>query len=102
EDGLHPGQYLQIRIVSQERRDRLAAPLESVVKNEEGNSVIALVQDDRAIQRPVKTGVRDGKLIEVEGEGLKEGDVVVTTGAYGLPKETKIRVLTEKGETQRH
>ena len=102
EAGLRSGQYLQIRIVSEERRDCLAAPLESIVRNEEGNNVIALVQGDKAVQKPVKTGVRDGKLVEVEGEGLKEGDAVVTVGAYGLPKETKIRVLTDKAETERH
>ena len=32
-------------------------------------------------------------VLEVEGEGLKEGDAVVTIGAYGLPKETKVRVV---------
>jgi hypothetical protein len=41
----------------------------------------------------VKVGLRDGDLVEVEGVGLKEGLTVVTTGAYGLPKETRIRVI---------
>ena len=91
--GLRPGQYVQLRIVSEERNDRLAAPAESVVKNEEGGTVIALVEGDKAVQKPVKAGVRDGALIEVEGDGLKEGDTVVTVGAYGLPKETKIKFI---------
>ncbi len=94
--GLRPGQYVQLRIVSEERLDRLAAPAESVVKNEDGNMVIAVVQGDKAVQKPVKAGAKDGSLIEVEGDGLKEGDTVVTVGAYGLPKETKVRVLTER------
>jgi len=54
------------------------------------------VQGDKAVQKPVKAGAKDGPLIEVEGDGLKEGDTVVTVGAYGLPKETKVRVLTER------
>jgi hypothetical protein len=41
----------------------------------------------------VKTGLRDGTLVEIEGEGLREGQSVVTAGAYGLPKETKVRVV---------
>jgi len=41
----------------------------------------------------VKTGLRDGTLVEIEGDGLSEGQSVVTVGAYGLPKETKVRVL---------
>jgi len=93
EAGLRPGQNLQIRIVSEEKRDRLAVPLESVVKNEQGDEVVAIVDGDKATQRPVKVGLRDGNLVEVEGEGLKEGDTVVTVGAYGLPKETKIKIL---------
>lgn len=91
--GLRPGQNLQLRIVSEERPNRLAAPLESVVKNEEGTEVIAVVEGDKATQKPIKAGIRDGDLVEIEGEGLKEGDAVVTVGAYGLPKETKIKVL---------
>jgi hypothetical protein len=40
----------------------------------------------------VKAGLRDGDLIEVDAEGLKEGDTIVTVGAYGLPKETKVKI----------
>lgn len=93
--GLRPGQNLQVRIISEERRDRLAVPLESLVKNEEGQEVIALVHGDEAIQTPVKVGIRDGNLVEVQGDGLKEGDSVVTVGAYGLPKQTKIKVMAQ-------
>lgn len=91
--GVRPGQFVTLRIVSEERKDRLAVPVESVVKNSEGATVIALVQSDRAVQKPVKAGLRDGDLVEVEADGLHEGMPVVSEGAYGLPKETKIRVL---------
>ncbi len=91
--GMRPGQFVTLRIVSEERKDRLAVPVESVVKDSEGGTVIALVHNDRAVQKSVKTGLRDGELVEVEADGLQEGMTVVTEGAYGLPKETKIRVL---------
>jgi membrane fusion protein, multidrug efflux system len=91
--GLRPGQLVSVRIASEQRRDRLAVPAESVTKNAEGAAVIALVNGTTAVQKPVKTGLRDGDLVEVEAEGLKEGLTVVTLGAYALPKETKIRVL---------
>jgi hypothetical protein len=41
--------------------------------------------------------LRDGGLVEIEGDGLQAGMTVVTEGAYGLPKETKIRVLGSGG-----
>lgn len=91
--GLRPGQFVRVRIVSEERAGRLAVPIESVVTDDEGHNVIAVVEGDKASQKPVKTGIREGDLVEVEGAGLKEGDTVVTVGAYGLPKETKVRVL---------
>jgi membrane fusion protein (multidrug efflux system) len=91
--GLRPGQLVTVRIVSEERKDRLTAPLESVVKDAEGRTVIALVKDGRAVQTPVKAGLRDAGRVEVEGEGLAEGLTVVTEGAYALPPETKVRVL---------
>jgi membrane fusion protein, multidrug efflux system len=90
---LRPGQFVTIRIVSAEHADSLAVPIESVVKDEDGASVIAIVDGDTARQTPVKTGLRDDGLIEVEADGLQADMTVVTEGAYGLPKETKVRVI---------
>jgi membrane fusion protein (multidrug efflux system) len=91
--GLRPGQFVQARLFSEELKDRLAVPVASVVTDPEEGSVIAIVEAGKATRRKVKTGLRDGDLIEVEGEGVVEGQNVVTVGAYGLPKETKVRVV---------
>ncbi len=91
--GLRPGQLVTVHIVSEERRDRLAVPVESVTKNTDGVPVIALVNGTTAVQKPVKVGLRDGGLVEVEADGLQAGLTVVTLGAYALPRETRIRVL---------
>jgi membrane fusion protein (multidrug efflux system) len=90
--GLRPGQFVNVRIVTEERRDRLAVPIESVVKTDAG-MVVAIVDGDRSLQKPVTVGLRDRHLAEVAGDGLREGMTVVTQGAYGLPKETKVRVV---------
>jgi len=92
DSGLRPGQFVRARIVSEERAGRLAVPRESVVKADDAQ-VIYLIEGDQAKQKVVKVGLRDGALAEVEAEGLKEGDIVVTVGAYGLPKETKVKIL---------
>jgi len=91
--GLRPGQFVSARIFSEERKDRLAVPVASVVKDADDGTIIALVEGGKATRKAVKTGLREGGLIEVEGEGLSEGQTVVTVGAYGLPKQTKVRVL---------
>jgi membrane fusion protein (multidrug efflux system) len=90
---LRPGQFVNTRIVVEERRQRLAVPAESVV-GVDGTSVIAVVERDHALQKPVTVGLRDGELVEIAGDGLQEGMMVVTQGAYGLPKDTRVRVLT--------
>ncbi|MCX6545758.1 MAG: efflux RND transporter periplasmic adaptor subunit [Acidobacteria bacterium] len=90
--GLRAGQFVNLRIVSEEHRDCLAVPVESVVTDADG-STIAIVTGDTAVKRAVNTGLRDGALVEVEGDGIKAGMTVVAAGAYGLPKETKVRVI---------
>ena len=91
--GLRPGQVVTVRIVGSEHRDCLAVPTESVTKNAEGVTVIALVEGAKAVQKPVTEGLRDGGLVEIEGAGLAADLPVVTEGAYALPKETKVRVI---------
>jgi RND family efflux transporter MFP subunit len=91
DSGLRAGQFVRARIVTEELTDRLVVPRESVVKADD-DQVIYVVDGDRAVQMRVKTGLRDGNLVEVEAEGLKEGDTIVTVGAYGLPKETKVKI----------
>jgi len=90
--GLRPGQLVNVRILVEERPERLAVPVESVVTRD-GSSVIAVVEGDNAKQKTVKPGLRDGNLIEISGEGLREGMTIVSQGVYGLPPETRIRVL---------
>jgi len=91
--GLRPGQFVQLRVVTAVHTNCLATPFESVVTDESGHSVIALVKGDEAAQTPVQTDMRENGWVEISGTGLKPGDSVVTIGAYGLPEKTKIRVL---------
>jgi membrane fusion protein (multidrug efflux system) len=90
---IRPGQFINVRIVAEERADRLAVPVESIVQGG-GGSEVALVQGDTAIRTPVKTGLREGALVEVEGQGLRAGVPVVLQGAYGLLPKTKIKVIS--------
>jgi multidrug efflux pump subunit AcrA (membrane-fusion protein) len=91
--GLRPGQFVQLKIITAVHTNCLAAPSESVVTDESGKSVLALVNGDAATQTPVQTGLRENGWVEITGTGIKEGTLVVTVGAYGLPEKTKIRAL---------
>ena len=97
DSGLRPGQFVSLRIVTAVHTNCLAVSVESVVTDEGGKSVIALVKGSEATQTQVQTGLRENGLIEVAAPEIKEGDVVVTVGAYGLPEKTKIRVQNPSG-----
>ena len=93
DSGLRPGQFVRLRIVTAVCTQCLAAPEGAVVTDDNGRSVIALVKGDEATQLPVRAGVREDGWVEIEGQGIQEGDSVVTVGAYGLPEKTKIRAV---------
>lgn len=96
---LRPGQYVQLQIITAVHTNALAAPAESVVTDESGNSSISLVNNDETVLTPVQTGFRENDWVEVNATGLKEGDSVVTIGAYGLPDKTKIKIAASAADT---
>jgi membrane fusion protein (multidrug efflux system) len=89
------GQFVTVRIVIGECKACLAAPIEGVTKDDAGRTVLAVVTGDHAEQRVVDVGVREDNLVEVRGEGLAEGQPIVTRGAYGLPPRTRIRATPQ-------
>ncbi|MGE0042350.1 MAG: efflux RND transporter periplasmic adaptor subunit [Vicinamibacterales bacterium] len=89
---LRPGQFVTVRIVAESRADRLAVPVDSVVRMD-GGTAIALVSGDTATMTPVTLGITEGGLVEVSGAGVVEGGTVVVQGAYGLPATSKITVI---------
>ena len=91
--GLRPGQYVRIRIVTATHPDSLVAPTASVIRGVGGHGALWIVRGDEAIRMSVKTGLREGRWIEVSRPGLKSGTSVVTVGAFGLPQRTRIQLI---------
>jgi len=90
--GLRPGQFVTLRILAAEHRNCLAVPQDSVITDSGGGGTwVLLVDNGVASRRSVKTGLKDNGLVEVQGEGLQEGTVIVASGAYGLPDHTRVR-----------
>jgi membrane fusion protein (multidrug efflux system) len=93
--GFRPGQFLTVRIVAEERRDVLAVPEAGLIANSVGGASgwIVVVDGAEAARKPVKAGLREGGLAEVEGEGLKEGLTIITAEAYSIVAPTKIHII---------
>ena len=91
---LRPGQYARVRIIYADLKDRLAVPEEGLERTDEGLTVLKVVEGNEAVLKPVKSGVRDGEWVEVQGEGIASGMRIVTVGGYGLQHKTRIREIT--------
>jgi len=91
--GFMPGQFTEIRIVASEHPDVLVVPEASVITRPGEGTWIVVVEGEQAVRRLVTVGLRDRSLVEVSGEGLEEGMRIVTDEAYGLPEETRVRVV---------
>lgn len=90
--GLRPGQFVNLRVLTGEHRGVLAVPVEGVITDVGSSAAsIAVVKDGVGLRQPVRLGIRDGGLVEVQGQDIQEGTTIVTTGAYGLPDHTKVR-----------
>jgi membrane fusion protein (multidrug efflux system) len=94
--GIAPGQFVRLRIVAEEHQDHLVVPRECIVQNSEGKTCIVGFLGEKAVQKEVRVGLKEGDFVEIEGDELDEGDSIVTQGAYGLPGEAKVRVLKDK------
>jgi RND family efflux transporter MFP subunit len=91
--GLRPGLSVRVRIVAEEHKDVLAVPREAVTADENGDSVVALVEGTQATHKAVKAGLEENGLVEVSADGLIEASTVVTAGAAGLPAASRVKVL---------
>lgn len=94
---LLPGEYVRLRIVAATHRGSLVAPTASVVSDLSGHSDISIVRGEEAIRTPVQPGLREDGWVEVRAPGLESGTKVVTVGAYGLPRRTRIQIVESSG-----
>jgi HlyD family secretion protein len=95
---LRPGSTARLSIVAQHIPNAIVVPAESVLKSSAGETSVMLIgADGRAHQQAVETGITAGNLVQIT-KGVKPGDRVVTTGAYGLPDNTKVTVAEARPE----
>ena len=91
EGKLHPGMTVQLSMVAAKVPDALVIPASALLTDEGSTSVMVIGSDGRAHQQPVEVGIRQGDAVQIT-KGLNPGQRVVTTGAYGLPDNTKVQV----------
>lgn len=86
---LKPGMLLSVTIASKARRAP-AVPELALVREGDTSFVYVIGDDMKAKRMAVKTGARDGNLVEIV-DGLKVGDKIVTEGVVKLSEGAKVR-----------
>lgn len=93
---LRPGSTVNVSIVARTIENAVAIPQQALLKSPEGATTVMVVgQDNKAHQTEVQTGIRNGSLVQIT-KGLQPGQTVITTGAYGLPDNTQVKVAPEQ------
>lgn len=91
---LKPGTTANVSITARTIADALVIPASAILTKSNGQtSVMVVKSDSRAYSQSVKTGIKQGTLIQIVS-GLQPGEQVIVTGQYGLPDKTKVKVTT--------
>jgi HlyD family secretion protein len=102
EGKLKAGASVKVTIVSETVPDAIVVPIAALLTGAKGSAVITLDSSNTPHKQTVRVGIQNGTDAQIL-EGVREGDRVVTVGAFELDKEdeavlakTKIQVEASK------
>lgn len=90
--GWRPGASVRAEVVLSRRESAVLVPQVAVVRRPAGD-VVYVVRDGRAEERPVRRGLRSGRMVEIL-EGLTPGDEVIVDGAGFLTQGAAVDVAS--------
>jgi len=91
---LWPGQFVNVRVEVEVRRDAVTVPLTAVQQGPDGPYAFIVGENRRVQKRALKVGVLT-KTVAVIDDGLQPGDIVVTEGQYRIQPGTVVDVLSD-------
>jgi multidrug efflux pump subunit AcrA (membrane-fusion protein) len=98
---LKPGTSVRLSMVSESVPDALVVPATAVLTGADGATTVMVIgSDQKAHQTAVKVGIKQEDNIQIL-DGLKEGQSIVASGAYGLPDNTKVSVETKDKDSEK-
>ncbi len=89
----HPGDSATVIITASPPQPLLAVPRQAILTAENGATSVMIVGPGlRARRVPVRLGIRQGGWVAIQS-GIAAGAQVISSGAYGLPNGTQVRVM---------
>jgi len=92
-DSLRPGMTVQISITAATAKDAVIVPNNSIFQSNDGANYVMVGSDNIAHQKNVQLGIRGIAETQITS-GVNAGESIITTGGYGLPDKTKIKIET--------
>jgi len=87
-----PGMFARLTLKLKHADDAVVLPLAALITTPEGEKVVFVMKDGKAIRRKVKTGIEASDRIQVL-EGISPGDKVIVTGHKELKDGMDVRVV---------
>jgi multidrug efflux system membrane fusion protein len=91
-NALWPGQFVNVRVLLQQRHDVVTLPTTAVERGPEGLFAYVVRADSTVEARPIKTA-EDSDGVTVVTDGLQSGERVVTSNQYRLQPGASVRTL---------
>ena len=95
--GWRSGASVTGTVVLETREDALSVPENSVIRRPVGQ-VVYVIEDERAHQREVQTGVRINGRVEIRN-GVEAGETIAVSGAHFLSDGARITISSEGGNS---
>lgn len=80
-EGVIIGSYVEVYLLTKEKEDRVVIPRSALMQDYNTTYVFVQKSGETFEKREIKTGISDGLNVEVTS-GIKEGEYIVTKGAY--------------------
>ncbi|MDH4218085.1 MAG: efflux RND transporter periplasmic adaptor subunit [Candidatus Aminicenantes bacterium] len=93
---IKPGMHADVEIAAEIHKDKLLVPQDAVLVRG-GRKLAFVVEGDLAKWRYIQVGLENDEFAEVlpsdrEGEGVKEGEIVIIDGHFTLAHDARIRI----------
>jgi len=93
-DSVRPGDFTEVHMVTDQHQNALLVSSVSIIE-ERGKHFLYIVENQKAIRKPVTTGFIMSELTEIV-EGIKETDLVVFKGQRTLNDDVAVEVLSDE------
>ena len=94
---LWPGQFVNVRVELEVRRDVLALPVRAVQQGPDGPFVFVVGPTRVVDKRTIKVGLLN-KTTAIVDAGLQPGEIVVTDGQYRIQKGAQVDILANAAD----